>query len=376
VTLAVGADEHVFTGRVSAVLGRGPECDFRIRGDDRVSRRHCQVEIDPPEVSVRDLGSSNGTYVNGTPVQGESALRDGDELRVGDTTVRVSMRAEPIPGLRTLRELGRGAQGVVHLARHTASGRLVALKTLNALGPVDPAARAMFLREMDCTKALSHPNIVRFHESSADEFAFSCEYCAGGSVADLVVRRGRLPVDEAVPLVMQALAGLAYAHQAPVPVPLADGRMVTGRGLVHRDIKPQNLLLAGSVLKIADFGLAKAFDLAGLSGRTRTGAIGGSMAFMPRRQVMNYKYAQPDADLWAITACLYRMLTGETPRDFPPEAEPVAIVLREPPIPVRDRESAIPPRLAEVIDETLDESSTSPTSAAALAQSVRDALAG
>ncbi|MFE6281093.1 protein kinase [Streptomyces sp. NPDC057877] len=375
-------EEYAFEDPATVRLGRGRECRIRVPAERRkVSRRHCEIEVRPPHAYVRDLGSHNGTRLNGERLGGERRLTDGDELRLGGVTVRVVLctgpRPEPAPGLRTVRELGSGAQGVVRLARHTDSGRLVAVKTLTPQGGVDPAARDAFRREMDCVKALRHPHVVRFHGSAAPDGALClvCEYCAGGNVADLVVRRGgRLPVDEAVPLVLQALDGLAHAHQAPVPVRLADGATATGRGLVHRDIKPQNLLLTGStrrrVLKIGDFGLAKAFDQAGLSGRTHTGAIGGSVAFMPRRQLIDYKYARPDVDLWAVTACLYWMLTGRTPRDFPPGADPVAVVLREPPVPVRDRLPSLSRRLAEVIDTALDESAA--LSASALSQALRD----
>lgn len=386
-------DEYVFTDRASRVLGRGPECQIRLAAEERrVSRRHCLIEVRPPHAYVRDLGSRNGTYVNGERLDeagGERELRDRDELRIGATTVRIALctedrpdsRPDLLPGLRTLWELGRGAQGVVHLARHTASGRLMAVKTLTPQGRIDPAARDAFLREFDCTKALRHPHVVRFHGSAAhdDTLCFTCEYCAGGSVADLVLRRGgRLVVDEAVPLVLQALDGLAYAHEAEVPVQLANGGTGAGRGLVHRDIKPQNLLLAGSdrkpVLKIADFGLAKAFDHAGLSGRTHTGAVGGSVAFMPRRQLIDYKYARPDVDLWAVMACLYWMLTGETPRTFPPDADPVAVVLHEPPIPIRERLPSLPRQLADVIDAALDETpENTPASATALSRALRQA---
>jgi len=113
----------------------------------------------------------------------------------------------------------------------------------------------------------------------------------------------------------------------------------------------------------------------GLVGQTRSGAIGGSVAFMPRCQLIDYKYARPDVDLWAIMACLYWMLTGGTPRDFPPTADPVAIVLREPPIPVRERLPTIPQPLAEVIDGTLAEpADTVPTSASTLSWTLRKVL--
>ena len=77
------------------------------------------------------------------------------------------------------------------------------------------------------------------------------------------------------------------------------------------------------------------------------------IAFMPRRQVLDFKYARPAVDLWAITACLYWMITGHPPRDFPPGVNPVTIVLRQPPIPIRDRLSTVPAALAEVIDAVL-----------------------
>jgi serine/threonine protein kinase len=383
-------DEYVFTERARCVLGRGRDAHIRIAAEQhKVSRRHCLVEFRPPHARVRDLGSHNGTYVNGERVEeaaGARALADGDELRIGGTTVRVVLRPDghddPLPGLRVLRELGRGGQGVVELARHARSGQLVAVKSLTPQGHVDPATREAFRREMDCVKALRHPHIVRFHDSVAHDSTFwlLCEFCAGGSVADLVRRRGgRLPAEVAVPLALQALDGLAYAHQAEVTVRLADGGTAAGRGLVHRDIKPQNLLLGGTdrqpVLKLADFGLAKAFDQAGLSGRTHTGAVGGSVAFMPRRQLIDYKYARPHVDLWAITACLYWMLTGRPPRDFPPDADPVAVVLREPPVPVRTRLPSLPRRLAELIDTTLDEAAgAKPSSAPELASALRQTL--
>ncbi|MGW1375158.1 protein kinase domain-containing protein [Streptomyces sp. NPDC002446] len=379
-------DVHVFTEPAACLVGRGADCDIRIdAADRRVSRRHLLLDIAPPQVRLRDLGSRNGTYVNGRRLVGDPPVRelaDGDDIRIGDTRLRVALPAAPererarYPGHRLLHELGRGGHGVVHLARHEASGDLVALKTLLTHDDLDEGAHQGFLRELGCLGALHHRNIVRFreqgtatHRTGGRSPFFTSEYCTGGSIADLVARSGgRLPADRAVNLTLQTLDGLAHAHAATLPALRADGRTVTATGLVHRDITPRNLLLTSDgpsgpiaphasppTVKIADFGLAKALDTAGLSGHTRTGAMGGSIAFMPRSQVIDFKYAGPEVDLWATTACLYWMLTGEPPRTFLPGTDPLATVLREPPVPLLDRTPDLPAPLADLIDRVLAE---------------------
>ncbi|MFJ1546067.1 protein kinase [Streptomyces sp. NPDC088246] len=411
------AEVHTFTRRTTCLVGRGEECGIRLaRSEKKASRHHCMFDVNPPHLRVKDLGSRNGTYVNGRPLKGSPAVReltDGDEIRLGNALLLVTVtdpkpatvpdaRQDPADALHTLlaaaeagetgltairgyqllQELGRGGQGVVHLARREETGELLALKTLSAHGSVSRAARDGFLREFDCTRALRHRNVVAFHGGGVhgSTFYFTCEFCRWGSVADRVVRAGgRLSVEQALAITLQTLRGLDYAHAAEVPVRLPDGTVAVRRGLVHRDIKPQNLLLTGDrermTLKIADFGLAKAFDSAGLSGHTLTGAMGGSLAFMPRGQVIDFKYARPEADLWAVTACLYWMLTGSAPRDFPPGADPVAVVLREPPVPVRDRLPSLPRRLAELIDAGLvDRPRITPTTACGLRSAIRRAM--
>jgi serine/threonine protein kinase len=168
-------------------------------------------------------------------------------------------------------------------------------------------------------------------------------------------------VDEAMPLISQALEGLHYAHSSPIPkVRLADGSYGPGKGLVHRDIKPSNLLLHGRgenrILKVGDYGMAKAFDQAGCTGLTRPGTMAGSCGFMPRQQLLDYISAQPEVDVWAIAATLYYMLTGTTPRDFPGNVDPLKVVLQSEPIPILKRNRTLPKRLAGVIDEALQDS--------------------
>ncbi len=140
---------------------------------------------------------------------------------------------------------------------------------------------------------------------------------------------------------------------------MKDGSYQSGRGLVHRDLKPHNLFLSREKrllsVKIGDFGLAKAFDLAGLSGQTRSGDLSGTPHFMPREQVLNFKCSRPPVDVWATAATLYYMLTGAVPRDFEPNKDVWQTVLDCDAVPIRKRDRGIPPRLAEVIDAALVE---------------------
>jgi serine/threonine protein kinase len=223
----------------------------------------------------------------------------------------------------------------------------------------------MFQREVENTRALRHPNVVEMRDAGCSEgtFFFTLEFCNGGDFDGLMKERGgTLPVDEAVPLMLGALDGLEYAHRAPIPnVRMKDGSYKPGKGLVHRDLKPPNFLLSSIggrlVAKVSDFGLSKAFDTAGLSGQTRSGAIMGTPVFMPKEQVRRFKYAKPDVDVWAAAATLYYLLTGRFVRNFrnDPKHDIWQQILDLDAVPIRQRNPRIPPRLAEVIDAALKE---------------------
>jgi eukaryotic-like serine/threonine-protein kinase len=393
------ASTHVFTERTTALIGRARDCDPRVDVDKEISRHHCLFDINPPGLRVRDLGSMNGTFVNGeqigrrpagqTPeegarlVQRERDLLDGDEVRIGRATVQVSVAAaarprptrtlidsdrpgaggdldEPadaFPGYELVSVLGRGGQGVVYLARSVSSDELVALKVLRAAGPVTDYARTAFFREIAHTRSLRHPNLVRFRDWGADNGVFHLvsEYCDGGNATGLRGRSGTTDVEvgRAVAVVLQVLDGLHHAHN--VRVAGDDGS--SDVGLVHRDVKPANILLTGTAAteraKLGDFGLSKAFDRAGLSGHTLTGAIVGTLAFMARPQLVNFRHAKPEVDVWSAAASLYWLLTGHPPRDFTTEKDPCLVVLHDAAVPVRRRRPDVPRELAEALDEAL-----------------------
>ena len=413
--------EFTFDTRTTCIIGRAKDCYPKIPDDDNhrtISRYHCLLDINPPDIRIRDFGSKNGTFVNSkkigqreahqTPEEAaqiqfpEYDLQGGDEFTLSDTSFRVAVALDPeivknlqqqsspiIPsnqanlwemlqafllkavGGKTnigvlgdyvlLKELGKGGFSLVYLARHKLTNEEVALKVMLPKVAANQRAVNWFLREVDNTKCLKYPNVVGFKESGyADEtFFFTMEYCEGGSVVDLMKKRGvsTLPIGEAVAIILQVLDGLTYTHNAEIPnVRLADGSFAKGRGLIHRDLKPGNIFMANiggkQVAKIGDYGLAKAFDQAGLSGQTMTGSQVGTPCFMPRQQVLDYKYAKPEVDVWAAAACLYVMITGYSPRNFA-GLDPFRAVLDNDAVPIHDRTSSIPQPLAAVIDRAL-----------------------
>ncbi len=412
-----------FTEHDTFLFGRAPDCHARLASNDAAaSRHHFLLEVNPPRACLRDLGSLNGTNVNGvrhggrrpdeSPEEGahrggaELDLKDGDEIRVGATHMKVTIEGpaacsecrRPIadeerekcewvngtwlceacrrgtvthgpgptdrPGPTTPaaagtatdelpegsvigdyeieRLLGRGGMGAVYLARVRNGGAHIALKLMLPQAQVDESAQEIFLREIDVTRALRHPNIVALHDFGKHEgsFFFALEYCAGGSADELVRRRGApLGLPTVLRLASEALEGLAAAHEA---------------GFVHRDIKPDNVLLAkDGTAKLADFGLAKSFQQAGLSGMTATGTVAGTFYFMPREQLTNFRQTRPVSDVWSMAATIYFLLTVEYARDFKSKPDPLAVILRGGVVPIRDRDPFLPDDLANVIDRAL-----------------------
>lgn len=251
-----------------------------------------------------------------------------------------------LPGYEIERMLGKGAMGAVYLAGRKKDKAKVAIKVMLSRVAVSDQARKQFLREIEVMRDLRHRNCVELydHGSSGSGFYFVMEYCPGGSVAQLMERRGgKLTLKEAGPIILQALDGLAHAHQ---------------KDFVHRDIKPQNLLLTrdeGGVTKVSDFGLSKNFQKAGFSGMTFSGQVGGTAPFMPREQVVNFRFVKPATDLWSIGATMYHLLTGQFPREFCRGEDPIEVILRGGIVPIRDRDPAIPKKVTQVIDRALAE---------------------
>jgi serine/threonine protein kinase len=210
-----------------------------------------------------------------------------------------------------LREVGRGGMAMVWLARQTDLDRLVALKELAPFHAADPSFAARFLRESRIAGSLNHPNIVTVHDYFESESVpfISMEYMEHGSLRPLI---GSLSLAQVAYVLEGMLAGLAYAE---------------AQGIVHRDLKPENVLVRGDgQVKIADFGIAKAFNQASSSGfHTVTGTTVGTPAYMAPEQAMA-KELGPYTDLYSTGVMAYEMLVGQVP--FSDTETPVAILMR------------------------------------------------
>ncbi|GIW72503.1 MAG: hypothetical protein KatS3mg102_2045 [Planctomycetota bacterium] len=371
------ARELCWDGVRPLVVGRSHRADVAI-DDPLLSRQHCRLEARAGGIFVVDLGSANGTYVNGVRCA-EARLGPGDELRLGGSWLRLlaeegaapasrraavssntptgelpalqppshqgggdaTLRAPKLPGYRIERILGRGSFGTVYLGRELdGGGREVAIKVLPAGPRVQPEVVARFLREIETLRRLDHPNLVRIYDAGeAEECLYLVmEYVRGSTLASLL-RGGPLPVERVLAIADQLLAGLAHAH---------------AQGFVHRDIKPENVLLdeQGRV-RLCDFGLVKAVSADAGDGLTRPGEGLGSVAYMAPEQVRAAHAADARADVYAVGSTLYHMLTGRKPYSGPVTAQLLRDVVSTPPPPLRELAPGVPAELAAIVERCM-----------------------
>ena len=409
VTLRVLSGPHagrsfIFDQHDTFLIGRSDTAHLCLPEDRFFSRNHCLLEIAPPRCFLRDLGSTNGTYVNGQKVQ-EAYLRNGDRIQGGQTVLAVEVsadqpaqyaghvelaptqpsiviveclncgardqaeaaspdehltflcedcraelrrRPQPVPGYDMVRVLGRGGMGCVMLARHQQTGETVAIKTLLPEVAVSDQALRRFMREIDVAAALKHPHIVRFIDRGTNKGVvyLVTEFVEGADAAKLADGRGgRLPYREAVKIISQSLDALEYAHS---------------QGYIHRDIKDQNILVSGTwpdyQSKLTDFGLAKSFTQTGMSGVTMAGDVAGTFAYMPPEQIRDFRNVRPTSDIYAMGMTAYSLLTGSIALDISPRAnvaETVKAIFEKPIIPLRHRVPEIPESVAQVIERAV-----------------------
>ncbi len=249
-------------------------------------------QLPPHEVDPRVVAQKLVAHGTLTPYQANRLLQGkGSELLLGSYVV--------------LERLGEGGMGAVFKARNWKLGQIVALKLMHKSSMTNPDAVRRFQREIHAVAQLNHPNIVRAFDADAVDGTqiLVMEHVAGTDLAHLVREKGPLPIDQAISCILQAAQGLSHAHAI---------------GIVHRDIKPGNLLLDNKgTVKVLDMGLAR-IDGAenapqvgtATEGLTKSGSIMGTSDYMAPEQALNTKKADQRADVYSLGCTLWFLLTG------------------------------------------------------------------
>lgn len=388
--------EYTFERHETFVVGRSSQVQFPVPEDGFLSRNHFLIEFNPPVCFLRDLGSTNGTKVNGHRVDA-ARLRDGDTITAGESSfvirveettgsgrprihclgcgrhapedLAVSARPDedaiswlcddcvahrrkyPTTDSEYLIEkrIGGGGMGEVYLARHLPDNQPVAIKMMVPSIAASDRAKLRFQRELEVLKNLRHPNIVAFHTMFEldGQFQLVMEYVVGKDAHEWAkALPGPLSAAAAARIGYHLMLALEHAH---------------AKGYVHRDIKPSNLLITGPPVrpsvKLSDFGLAKSFrDDAGFAGLTHQGDIGGSGGFISPDHIRDFREAKEPADIYSAGATLYYLLTNQYPfYNFNPHrADAYTMILEHPPVPLRAHRPDLPDGLDKVLRKALE----------------------
>jgi serine/threonine protein kinase len=234
--------------------------------------------------------------------------------------------------------LGKGGMAVVYRARDLMLERLVAVKVLREDYSGDPAFQERFRQEAKAAANLSHPNIVTMHDFGLDngQLFLVMEYVPGTDLKTLIKQRGRFSPEEALPLLIQACAGIGYAHRA---------------GLVHCDVKPQNMLVTPDMrLKVADFGIARA--LSTIHPDEQSDVIWGSPQYFAPEQASGAAPA-PASDVYSLGIIMYEVLTGSLPFQATTATELARLHVEEEPPLLSEKIPEISPTLEQILTKVL-----------------------
>lgn len=330
------------------IVGRDKFCHLMI-DDMLASRKHFQIESRNGHHLIRDLGSSNGTLVNGKKVKVHS-LEVNDRIQIGDSLLSFMNEEKSIDqtsefkegliaGYRIQDRIGRGGMGTVYLAEQVSLQRKVALKLLAKDYASDKNFVALFIEEARAAGQLNHPNIVQVYDVGqvGSTYYFSMEYMSQGSVEDLVNQQGRLEPDRAISLVLQAAKGLDYAEK---------------KRIIHRDIKPANLMLGeDDLVKIGDLGIAKR-----LHEHQETAEIEG-IAGSPHYIAPEHALGKPidhRVDIYSLGVTFYQLLCGRTPYRGKSAKEIILKHVEEDPHPLEEANPDLPGGICDIVKKMME----------------------
>jgi serine/threonine-protein kinase len=236
-------------------------------------------------------------------------------------------------------ELGHGGMASVYQARAPGRAEPVAIKVMNP-NLADALDSKRFVREMGVAASLDHPLIVPLIDSghTGSALFYVMPFVSGESLYDRLLRDRRLPVPDAIGITRDVATALGYAH---------------GRGVIHRDVKPENILLARGRALIADFGLARAIGAADYTKLTATGVIVGTLYYMSPEQLREESDLDQRTDIYSLGCMLYEMLSGELPYTGRTLTEVASRILRGPIPSVRRLRPEVPAPVDDAIGRAL-----------------------
>lgn len=387
---------HIMEKRPITV-GRGGNCEILL-DDEGVSRQHCQVEFDGERYWLTDLKSRNGTLLNGVEIKDAQQLKDGDDIQVGDTHLRFEMETilqprgrgdsgevtslvtregicagcgaaitqrdsvirgvdglycgkcalgdslvdKTVAGYKVLSRIGEGRTSVLYKAMQVAVDRAVALKVLRPEAAANEVFVKRFIREAKSGAKLTHPNVIQIFDAGECEglYYIVMEYVEGKTVSKMLEERGQpLDLKTALSVAIQIARALDYAHK---------------HSIVHRDVKPGNIIVnADGLAKLLDLGFAKSREEAGRSGITQVGRVVGTLDYMPPEQTLDSRVVDHRADIYALGATLYRMLTGGMPFGGTTLKDKMKNIREQRPESPKKLNKAIPDSVCRIIEKAM-----------------------
>ncbi len=302
---------------------------------------HCSAPLPDDAVYCASCGRSLGT---GEKAVATGALTPPDGARPAGMTreqadqLTVRLQDALGSGFKVEKPLGAGGFAVVYLVRDLTLKRQIAVKVLSPDLIQSHTVLERFRREAETVAQLSHPHIVPLYfVGQKDDLVYLAMECVtGGTLADRLEREGKLPVDEVARITREVAEALAYAHK---------------RGVVHRDIKPHNVLLEEETGRslVTDFGIARTAEGSSL---TASGMLVGTAAYLSPEQITG-GHADHRADLYALGVMAYEMLTGELPFNGPTPTAVLMKRLASPPVPVEKLRPDVPRALRDVVEGCL-----------------------
>ncbi|MHC4870601.1 MAG: protein kinase domain-containing protein [Planctomycetota bacterium] len=313
----------------------------------KASRDHAEVCFDGEKYILKDLDSSNGTYLNGFKITEEQSLEAGDEIRVGGTVLRLFIEQKPlsdikIPGYTIKDIIAQGGMGAVYRAVQVSMDRFVALKVLHAKYAEKREWVDRFVQEARSAGKLNHPNIIGVHDvgKAGTTYYFSMELVKGNDLSQVMAYR-TLEFQEVMNIGAKVADALDYAHK---------------NKLIHRDIKPENIMLSeDGEVKLADLGIAKSFEMegdGGVSSIGQTKKVLGTPHYMSPEQASGQSL-DGKSDLYSLGATLYHVLAEAPPFEGETNAEIMTKHLTEEPPALATLNPMLPKPVTDVIEKLM-----------------------